>query len=112
MSGVPSWAVPGAMVVCVDDRLGAYLKTHIRYVGGLDGLTAGRVYTIWSVYWTGSLGHYCLELAEIERPCPSDTQPELGFCIYRFRPLTSTDNEVETRLYRTKGHDAPVREDA
>jgi hypothetical protein len=86
---IPSWAVPGAKCVCLDGN-----GTH-------GCLTTGAIYTVEEVV-TG----LCLSLREAQTK-----HAGLGhWYIRRFRPLvdTTTDDEVEQRLFRKKRLHQPV----
>lgn len=86
----------GQKVVCVNDRLKAFLKPGVNPLGitlDLDGLTAGKVYTISgltpsnSKYYTSEI---IVELKEIKRPGRVQ-----GFDFRRFRPLEEIRDELK-----------------
>lgn len=80
--------VVGQHVVCVDDTC----SSGANVVGDLDGLTAGRVYTIrWvGIYDSPKLGRLvCVRLREIIRTrCPTHGD-DMPFAASRFRPAPS-----------------------
>ena len=62
---------PGTEIVCIDDNLRTSRKSNITYIGGLDGLIKGQIYTIKEYYIILSGPHkdeivVCLN--EITRP--------------------------------------------
>jgi hypothetical protein len=88
----------GQEVVCVDDD--AIAKYCIRgpiYVGDLDGLTKGNIYTIRAI----SLDPVCvcpaLFLEQIVRSSLFG-EPEIGFASRRFRPVVKTDISIFTAM--------------
>ncbi len=89
---IPSWAVPGAKVVCIGDNGWHDALT------GLDSTGPGfmEVVTISGIVPPGWWGYCGLLLEEY-------SDPE-GFDIEDFRPLvdTTTDEEIEQRLFREK----------
>ena len=109
MSGVPWWAFPGNKVVCVDDDENRYLVLPPEmYEQGLDGLDAGRIYTIRSVA-VNAVGSTAVRLIEIIRPGNGGRLwfgAEGGYDVQRFRPLVSDDNETEATLYNKRNHNA------
>lgn len=106
--GIPSWAVKGAKVVCVDDSM-RDLSPVPGYspAGALDGLQEGGVYTVARAYSRD--GYVVVVLVEIRR---SEIAPDGrrfdrffdGFNIKRFRPLVEdkSDAEIEAQIYHKK----------
>lgn len=82
--------VVGQHVVCVDDTL----SSGVNIVGDLDGLTAGRVYTIrWvGIHESPRFGpQVCVRLREIVRArCPTHGD-DMPFAAVRFRPAPSIE---------------------
>jgi hypothetical protein len=85
MSGVPSWAVRGAKVVCVD---------ACPWVFGWSGdaLVEGAIYTIRGIAPHDSLGRLGLYLDEARTKTDA-----FGFLIARFRPLVDDSDEALAR---------------
>lgn len=97
-SGIPSWAVKGARVVCVDNRpAGCPVNPHpplgTRLV--ISGVLPDNV-------WGGGV---CLVISGYPNPSEVFAGVEMGWRIARFRPLVSDTDElgIETVLYRAKG---------
>lgn len=88
--------VVGQKVVCIDNVPRA-APPWINYIGGMDGLTKGRIYTVREVGLISFIDGYspCIRVAEIVRP--TDDGPYLA-C--RFRPVVErkTDISVFTRM--------------
>ena len=105
------WKV-GDKVVCVDDTLGNYSSWKVADEC-MDGLVAGRVYTIRRVgVFAGTL---CVWLREIHRPLRGRLCRqfgEIGFAAARFRPVQTrkTDISVFTRILNNPK--LPIKEDA
>ena len=38
--------LPGTEVLCINDNKMAFAKPGVLYIGGLDGLTKGKIYTV------------------------------------------------------------------
>lgn len=85
---IPSWAKPGAKVVCVDDI------PDKGWHPDLGGLSVGSVYTIREIarHSSGALGVRLVEI--VRRLAPADPW-EQPFAFRRFRPLVSTKTEAE-----------------
>lgn len=77
MGTIPSWAVKGAKVVCVDDSPG-------RFHG--PGIVRGVVYTISDVYFGEMALETCVTLVEFGS--------EHGFRLRRFRPTRTIEQDV------------------
>lgn len=100
----------GQWVVCVDDRLDTEWHDPMRffYVGDLDGLRRGYVYTVRAAgrdEWDGAPG---LWLVEIVRSICGDLTEEPGFAAARFRPL----DEARLTIFRAMLNPTPEHEPA
>ena len=100
--GAPSWAVPGAQVVCV--KIGRWES-----LGGIDhgvGPTFGQVLTIRSV-WAGpdhiGESHSFLEFPEFAGRC---------YLVNYFRPVVNDTTEAELFRARRTPHPDPPPEGA
>ena len=93
----------GQKVVCVDDGLhGLFNPPGYIIRPSLDGLAAGRVYT---VRWLGNkFGRPTVWLAEITRPIDPDGI-EAGYAVERFRPAVDrpTDINIFTEILDKAG---------
>lgn len=104
------WKV-GDKVVCVND---GYVPQRWKTIGGLDGLTTGKVYTIRRI--GPQYGHVTVSLEEIVRPIrgvKTDGSPlteEIGYNPSRFRPVQprKTDISVFTALLHTNKQKEPA----
>jgi hypothetical protein len=87
---VPSWAVPGAKVVCVESS---------------PTIKRGEIFTIQRVVASDFSGDWGVILLE-----RASSRWLGGYKGWRFRPLvhTTTDDEVEQRLFRKKRLHQPV----
>ena len=88
MTALPSWAVPGRKVVCVDAKL------PDRNIGRLE---KNKVYTIRSV----EARDYCrtgwgFHLAEINRPASTIRGHVVPFGSWRFRPVVTLEEDMLT----------------
>lgn len=105
----PSWAVPGAKVVCVTADLAASPDT-IRTDGNMDGLTSDRVYTIRETVVDHVTSLLALRLHEIHRG-GYPGRPERGYWIGRFRPAVEPKSEAEdTAMFERIAHGATIVE--
>lgn len=97
----------GQKVVCINDTVELALglaRSTVTFVGGLDGLTKGQVYTIKEIIDDKTFSYkekvLILVLDEIIRPVdtvkPANYSP--GFISYRFRPLKETDISIFTAM--------------
>lgn len=93
MSPYASWQV-GDKIVCIDDELhDRYMRPGWVSFGDLDGLTAGRVYTIRRIgVDPGAL--MCVWLVEIIRPPLFSGDPETGYAVQRFRPVQTRKTSI------------------
>lgn len=112
--GLPSWARKGMKVVCVDDYADRFTFAGPTWTGSIDGLTAGRVYTIRAVFFD-ALGGACLRLVEIRRlPGGSNSiyfpGVEAGFALQRFRPAVDETALQKDVAYFKDLINQPVRE--
>lgn len=104
--GIPSWAVKGARVVCVDDAdFGGY---------GFEATPqAGGVYTIRQVVWCEVHASWQARLMEVANPAliypdgPEMWEP--AFDLGRFRPVVElkSDNEIEAQIFRNRKQKQP-----
>ena len=87
----------GQRVICTDDKIHKEWETPGNfYVGGLDGLTRGEIYTISNMkIWHD--GMLLISLAEIKRSIPPwiDHLEYDGYSAYRFRPLEEKQDGIE-----------------
>ena len=93
---------PGTQIVCVDvSSNGKYLNAF--WVGGLDGLKQGQIYTVKAVYPTHrATSGFAVLLCEIER------EGGQGWAIDRFRYLdlpASITDALKARPVTDKVHD-------
>lgn len=96
MSDIPSWAVPGAKVVCI--KAGVTVRNT-----GLANPIAGRIYTISRAFIVPRASHpsmvkdaACVELIE----CPG-----IANGITLFRPLVTRTQEEDVAAFRHLLHD-------
>lgn len=108
-AAIPSWAVRGAKVVCVD----GFEDAMAPYVIDPDRLMVypqiGTVYTIREVrvrfvteYGDVMVGVLLHELHNPKCTGGSATGEETAWWVGGFRPLTSIDNDVEARIFNSK----------
>jgi len=90
LSVIPSWAVPGARVVCVDAKWSSEPPA--------DPLRLGLVYTIESAYiWDAMIGaQVVVRLVEIDHPF----LPGFGYLLDRFRPVVTRSLEQDVAEFR------------
>ena len=79
----------GQKVVCIDDTERVRNNTNtFTYVGSLDGLRRGCIYTIRDIYYDEIDNEICVRLEEIYRgKCEAINFDEPGYVHSRFRPL-------------------------
>lgn len=83
MSGMPSWAVKGRKVVCVDDSPGR----HPHQVPNTKKPTVGPIYVILDTIVDGNFG-LCLEVTGAD-----------GFwAVDRFKPLITIEDDISTHF--------------
>lgn len=94
MSAIPSWAVRGAKVVCIDNRWPEDTWYGAEVMPSLD-----TPYTIRAVRQHVG-GEFGLLLAEIRNPVLyyADGAREAFFHIKRFRPLITQQDDIETHF--------------
>lgn len=95
MTHLPSWAVPGRKVVCVDDRERNPPRDDIEWVGTLDGLTAKTTYTIRAADYDPLTHSPVVHLVEIVRP-PCEFSGDAGYLVWRFRPVVALEEDMLT----------------
>lgn len=104
MDGIPSWAVPGAKVVCIDNsRSNNFGRRELQLMA---------IYTIAAVRIQGD-GKPACKLSEVRREVLwIDATETVYFHLSRFRPLV--DDDTEASIYRSKNLHigAPKRETA
>lgn len=89
MSGIPSWAVKGAKVVCVDATPNQF--------GVL--LTKGDVYTVRGISVMDTYGENGLLLEEVSTGGAfSWNGEEVGFAFRRFRPAITQSDDISTHF--------------
>lgn len=104
-ASVPSWAVPGAKVVCVDDD----------WSGRRPRLKRNSIYTITEVrYHVCTNGKYAGndDPVLVLRELYNDDSPSGGFNILRFRPLVTRSQEQDVAQFRKLLIGAPKGVDA
>lgn len=91
---IPSWAVKGAKVVCVDAEP---LDNHTWHPS--EAPKAGAVYTVARAFIHN--GDAIVHLAELARELVSRKLwgPECGYAIERFRPLILRSQEQDMELF-------------
>jgi hypothetical protein len=102
MTSIPSWAVKGAKVVCVDDAHLSYCVPGYRYSDdGLDGLSKGEIYTIRDALVSPFDGAPSIRLVEITRARNWSRlkKGEPGFAVGRFRPLVTKTQEQDVAQF-------------
>lgn len=96
---------PGQKVLCINDDERTAPKPPWPWFGysrsGLDGLTAGEVYTVVDVY-PHTWGFMCVEVAEIKRQTPLPSGDDRGFWAERFRPLRDPGLDVFRAMTRER----------
>lgn len=76
-----------------------------KYLGDLDGLSRGEIYTISNLYLSVE-GHPCCELIEIKRTKVAGTDfDEPGYSLARFEPV----REQNIELFRQMCRDAETK---
>lgn len=95
MSGLPSWAVKDARVVCVDDANQA-MPWHEPEQG--EFVTAGQVYTIrWAGIASDWQGDYAgVRLEGVARF--DEDGHDAPFSVDRFRPLITLEDDLEAHF--------------
>ena len=94
----------GQKIVCVNDHPGEFLNSGFKgfVEPGLDGLQAGKIYTVKSMYrYTGiaCTTKVSVILEEITRPGGREGAG-VGFDCRRFRPLDEVRKEVQKSVKR------------
>jgi hypothetical protein len=110
---IPSWAVRGAKVVCVDDaEHNDWLSPGIMYFDGLDGLAKGQIYTVREVFFDEIERAWSVRLEEIVRGKFRGVEDGYNPC--RFRPVVSQKDDLATHFeqYLKTDHRATERERA
>ena len=82
----------GQLVVCVDEDPASHAKPGWSYVGDLDGLTRGSVYTIRDVLVDPVQRGNSVRLVEIVRSVYRGR--EVPYAVERFRPVDETKLSV------------------
>lgn len=94
MTHLPSWAVPGRKVVCVDDEERDVYVPGVDWVGTLDGLTKGQIYTLRCAEYDPITNEPVVHLVEITRDM--DDAGESGYLVRRFRPIVTLEEDMLT----------------
>jgi hypothetical protein len=93
MSALPSWAVPGARVVCVDDSPGCFgeaapfAKGDILTIEGLHPYNRSVELVECKYYWGGR---------------------SLPFLVDRFRPLVTLEDDIANHFQAHLDHTTPA----
>lgn len=96
----------GQKVVCVDDTVDpAWLHraAGFDWVGELDGLKKGSIYTVRSMFVDPDDGMNCLRVEEIIRSPSLDESCEPGYVVGRFRPAVSVPEDVALFTHHLAG---------
>lgn len=96
---IPSWAIKGAKVVCIDDKPHGWTVGGAAADGDMDGLTIGVIYTIREFGLTMWFGMPTIRLEEIIRILRGRDKEEAGYAITRFRPLVTRTQEQDISAY-------------
>jgi hypothetical protein len=98
--GIPSWAVRGAKVVCIDADSPASNGYSAPWRAG-ERIENGHTYTLVHC-WVSDWGVPVCDLAEVKRS--TEAQRENGgkaaYRLYRFRPLVTKTQEQDVGLFR------------
>ena len=92
MSGIPSWAVRGAKVVCIDGA-----ERSSKTVDGWAPKTGG-IYTIRSTFFAEGWNCWYLRLEEYVADGVFWRGIEPGWDLPRFRPLITEQDDLETHF--------------
>lgn len=90
----------GQKVVCINDKLGEFRLPGFKYEEKptLDGLVAGRIYTVRDVFDDPVTKQPLLRLVEIIRPRGCDSRKfaniEAGFHAARFKPVVERKTDI------------------
>jgi hypothetical protein len=96
MIAIPSWAVRGRKVVCVDGSPPPDRADHYR-----AWPEQGAVYTIREVLWVETLQMYQVRLVEIQNAVhwyknTGDFEP--AYALRRFKPLVTIEDDMEAHF--------------
>lgn len=109
---IPSWAVPGQKVVCINDTFDL-LTVPLGLVPNynMHGLSNGVVYTIRDIVIDPYYIIPTVRLVEIYRQPTRSGVNERGYLISRFRPLITKTQEQDVELFRKIADDVHGRLD-
>jgi hypothetical protein len=100
MSGIPSWAVKGARVICIDD---VFSESHRRLCRTLP--VSGATYTLRKVSFVADVDVApCVLLEEVANEHVEHLQRgilwrgEPRFALRRFRPLHTLESDLEAHF--------------
>lgn len=83
----------GMKVCCIDDVVHTeWHRPDIKYIGNLDGLRKGQVYTVRGMFMDHTEGRTMLRLVEIERNIWCGF--EVGYSPLRFRPVVERKTDI------------------
>lgn len=102
MTHLPSWAVPGRKVVCVDASPHGPQAVH---------LTHKSIYTIDRVewfHWANGVVGYGVHLLELPRPFVRSLGSRAPWGITRFRPVVTLEDDMLTFRSLLVTTDAPT----
>ncbi len=91
---IPAWATPGRKVVCIDAEEDCKPVPGLEWIGTLDGLTKGTIYTLRAVGRDPTFLDPTVKLVEIVRDHDSDG--ETGYQLRRFRPIITIEEDMLT----------------
>ena len=90
----------GQKVVCINDDVSRYKLPGYTYMGSLDGLTKGEIYTIDKIYPHPMLNYILVDVREIDRMAKNpDTVNAYGYRYERFKPLEEKKRTTDISIF-------------
>ena len=91
----------GQKVVCIDDDASRYNNIPgYTYIGSLDGLTKGEIYTIDKIYPHPMLNYILVDVREIDRMTKNpDRLNACGYRYERFKPLEEKKRTTDISIF-------------
>ncbi len=110
----PSWAKPGAKVVCVDAGRFVGKNITVKYPPDHVLLVEGEIYTIRDVIAHEHEHILGVRVEEIARHILRDDSYEQPWALYRFRPVVEQKDDIAlfTHLLNTTSEDQLIKEEA
>ena len=107
----------GQKIICINDAIGSFQNakprrfiSSISWINNLDGLQAGRIYTVRDVLPDPDFDVELVRLCEIYRGSNFSSGIEAGFAAARFRPLVERKTDIS--IFQAMLTPSPVTVDA